>query len=405
MRRPPGTAAGVLARAGALGEISEEPHRLTRRFGTPALTQAGQAVAAWMEAAGMAVRRDAVGNVVGRYEGTADGAPLVVGSHLDTVPDAGRFDGALGILAGLAVVERLAGRGERLLRALEIVAFAEEEGVRFGTAYLGSAAYTGAFDPGWLDLADADGVTVADAIRALGADPAEIASVEAPSLAGYVEVHIEQGPVLERVGLPVGVVTAIAGRTRASVTLRGQAGHAGTLPMEGRLDALVAGAEVVLEVERVARGTEGLVATVGRLDVAPGAANVVPGSASLSVDVRHTEDTVREGAVRAVRQAAERIAARRGIGCEWSVVQETAAVPMAGALQDRLAAAVAAEGHAVRRLTSGAGHDAAILARICPAAMLFVRCAGGVSHDPRESVLEDDVAVALDVLERVVREL
>ena len=400
-----GTAAGVLARAAALGEISEEPHRLTRRFGTPALAQAGQAVAAWMEAAGMAVRRDAVGNVVGRYEGTADGAPLVVGSHLDTVPDAGRFDGALGILAGLAVVERLVGRGERLLRPLEIAAFAEEEGVRFGTAYLGSAAYTGAFDPGWLDLADADGVTVADAIRALGADPAEIASVEAPSLAGYVEVHIEQGPVLERVGLPVGVVTAIAGRTRASVTLRGQAGHAGTLPMEGRLDALVAGAEVVLEVERVARGTEGLVATVGRLDVAPGAANVVPGSAILSVDVRHTEDTVREDAVRMLRRAAERIAAQRGIGCEWSVVQETAAVPMADALQDRLAAAVAAEGHAVRRLTSGAGHDAAILARICPAAMLFVRCAGGVSHDPRESVLEDDVAVALDVLERVVREL
>ena len=352
----------------------------------------------------MAVRRDAVGNVIGRYDGRSDGAPLVVGSHLDTVPDAGRFDGALGILAGLAVVERLATRAERLLRPLEIVAFAEEEGVRFGTAYLGSAAYTGAFDPGWLDLADADGVTVADAIRALGADPAELASVEAPSLAGYVEVHIEQGPVLERDGLPVAVVTAIAGRTRASVTLHGQAGHAGTLPMEGRLDALVAGAEVVLEVERVARGTEGLVATVGRLDVAPGAANVVPGSATLSVDVRHTEDAVREGAVRAMRQAAERIAAQRGIGCEWSVVQETAAVPMADALQDRLAAAVAAEGHAVRRLTSGAGHDAAILARICPAAMLFVRCAGGLSHDPRESVLEDDVAVALDVLERVVRE-
>ena len=404
MRRPPGTAAGVLARAAALGEISEEPQRLTRRFGTSALTQAGQVVAGWMEAAEMEVRRDAVGNVIGRYDGRSDGAPLVVGSHLDTVPDAGRFDGALGILAGLAVVERLATRAERLLRPLEIVAFAEEEGVRFGTAYLGSAAYTGAFDPGWLDLADADGVTVADAIRALGADPAELASGEAPSLAGYVEVHIEQGPVLERDGLPVAVVTAIAGRTRASVTLHGQAGHAGTLPMEGRLDALVAGAEVVLEVERVAQGTEGLVATVGRLDVAPGAANVVPGSATLSVDVRHTEDAVREGAVRAMRQAAERIAAQRGIGCEWSVVQETAAVPMADALQDRLAAAVAAEGHAVRRLTSGAGHDAAILARICPAAMLFVRCAGGLSHDPRESVLEDDVAVALDVLERVVRE-
>jgi allantoate deiminase len=398
-----GTAAGVLARAAALGEISEEPHRLTRRFATPALAQAGELVAGWMEAAGMAVRRDAVGNVVGRYEGSAAGAPLVVGSHLDTVPDAGRFDGALGILAGLAVVERLAGRGVRLSQPLEVVAFAEEEGVRFGTAYLGSAAYTGAFEPAWLDLVDADGTTVADAIRASGGDPAALSSLAVPRLSGYLEVHIEQGPVLEREGLPLGIVTAIAGRTRASVTVRGQTGHAGTLPMTGRLDALVAAAEVVLEVERIGRETEGLVATVGWLDIEPNAANVVPGSATLSVDVRHAEDDARKRAVDTVRGAAERIVAERGGRSEWTVVQETAAVAMADVLRDRLAAAVTAEGLAVRWLASGAGHDAAVLANVCPAAMLFVRCAGGISHDPRESVAEQDVAVALDVLERVVR--
>jgi allantoate deiminase len=400
---PPGTAAGVLARAAALGEISEEPHRLTRRFGTPALTEAGELVAGWMEVAGMAVRRDAVGNVVGRYAGSADGPPLVVGSHLDTVPDAGRFDGALGILAGLAVVERLAAREERLPHPLEVVAFAEEEGVRFGTAFFGSAAYSGTFDADWLELVDDEGITAAEAIRASGGDPAALVSLEAPRLAGYLEVHIEQGPVLERAGLPVGVVTAIAGQTRAILTLLGRAGHAGTLPMTGRMDALVAAAEVVIEVERIGRGTGGLVATVGWLDVEPRAANVVPGTATLSVDVRHAEDSVRERAVDAVRDAVERIAVERGAESHWRIVQETPAVPMAADLQDRFADALAAESLAVRRLVSGAGHDAAILARICPAGMLFVRCAGGVSHDPGESVDEKDVAVAVDVLERVVR--
>ena len=393
-----GTAAEVLARVAILGEISEEPDRLTRRFATPALARAGDVVAGWMDAAGMTVRRDAVGNVIGRL---GEGAPLVLGSHLDTVPNAGRYDGPLGVLAAIAVVERVAaGPGHP---TLEVVAFADEEGARYGSAYLGSAAYAGLFEPRWLELADADGITVAEAIRAAGGDPEGVVAAAPPELAGYVEVHIEQGPVLEREGIPVGLVSAIAGQTRASLRLVGEAGHAGTLPMDGRRDALAAAAEMVLAVERVGREESGLVATVGVLAVSPGASNVVPGEARLSLDVRHSADPVRRRAVGSLREATESIAARRRVGCEWTILQETDAVPMSRDLRARLAAAVEAEGHPLLELVSGAGHDAVALSAVCPVAMLFVRCAGGISHDPRESVTEEDVAAALAVLERFIR--
>jgi allantoate deiminase len=389
----------VLARVAALGEITEEAGRLTRRFATPELRKAGDLVAGWMERAGLEVRRDPAGNVVGRYGGDGEEPPLVLGSHLDTVPDAGRFDGSLGILVALAAVERLAARRVRLPFPVDVVAFADEEGARFGVAYLGSSAFTGAFEEDWLELVDAAGTTAGDALRALGQDPSALIGIRAPVLSGYVEVHIEQGPVLEREGLPVGVVEAIAGRTRVAVVLRGQAAHAGTAPMEGRRDALAAAAESALAVEEAGRSTEGLVATVGMLSVEPGASNVVPGTATLSVDVRHADDGVRRAAVGSLRGTLDRIASGRGVALEWTVVQETPAVAMDISLVDRLAAALAAQGQPVRSLVSGAGHDAAVLARVCPAAMLFVRCAGGVSHDPRESVDEADVAVALDVLE------
>jgi allantoate deiminase len=398
-----GTAADVLARAAELGAISEEPHRLTRRFATPALARAGELVARWMEAAGLTVRRDGVGNVVGRLDGTSDGPPLAIGSHLDTVPDAGRFDGPLGILASIAVVERLSARPEQPPVPLDVVAFADEEGVRFGVPFLGSAAYAGVFDPSWLTRTDRDGITVAEAIREIGGDPDEVVSAPRAALAGYLEVHIEQGPVLEREGLPVGLVTAIASQTRAVLALRGEAGHAGTVPMAGRRDALAAAAEIVLAVERVGREHDGLVATVGALDVAPGASNVIPREARLTLDVRHGADAVRAGALAELRERVEGICAPRDIELAWTTLAERGAVEMSPELRDRLAGAVAAEGHAVRELVSGAGHDAVVLSRVCPVAMLFVRCAGGISHDPRESVSEADVGVALDVVERVVR--
>jgi len=396
-----GTAADALARCATLGEISEEPDHLTRRVATPALARAGDVVAGWMEDAGMTTRRDAVGNVVGRHG--AGERPFVLGSHLDTVPNAGTFDGPLGIVAAIAVVERLAAGGPQPSCPVEVVAFADEEGTRFGTSYLGSAAYIGALDPAWLDQVDADGTTLRDAIRASGGDPDVALETSPPELLGYLEVHIEQGPVLEREGLPVGVVTAIAGQTRARIVLTGEAGHAGTLPMDARHDALAAAAEAVLAVERHGRAEPGLVATVGALTLSPNVGNVVPGEVRMLLDLRHADDGVRRRTAEEVRAKVEGIAAARGVDAGWATRYETPAAVLDAMLRERLADGIRAEGLPVRELVSGAGHDAVVLSRICPAAMLFVRCAEGISHDPRESVSEEDVAVALDVLERAVR--
>jgi allantoate deiminase len=396
-----GTAADVLARCATLGEISEEPDRLTRRVATPALAKAGEVVARWMEDAGMTTRRDAVGNVIGRHGGGE--RPLVLGSHLDTVPNAGTFDGPLGIVAAIAVVERLAAGGPQPSCPVEVVAFADEEGTRFGTSYLGSAAYVGAFEPAWLDHVDGEGITLRDALRALGGEPESALEASAPGLSGYLEIHIEQGPVLEREGLPVGVVTAIAGQTRARIVLTGEAGHAGTLPMDARHDALAAAAEAVLAVERHGRAEPGLVATVGALALSPNVGNVVAGEVRMLLDMRHADDGVRRRAAEEVRADVEGIAAARGVDATWTTRYDTPAAVLDATLRGRLADALQMQGIPVRDLVSGAGHDAVVLSRICPAAMLFVRCAGGISHDPRESVSEQDVAVALDVLEHAVR--
>ncbi len=396
-----GTAADVLARCAMLGEISEEPDRLTRRVATQALAKAGEVVAGWMEDAGMSTRRDAVGNVIGRHGGGE--RPLVLGSHLDTVPNAGTFDGPLGIVAAIAVVERLAAGGPQPSCPVEVVAFADEEGTRFGTSYLGSAAYVGAFEPAWLDHVDREGITLCDAIRALGGEPESALEASAPGLSGYLEIHIEQGPVLEREGLPVGVVTAIAGQTRARIVLTGEAGHAGTLPMDARHDALAAAAEAVLAVERHGRAEPGLVATVGALALSPNVGNVVAGEVRMLLDMRHADDGVRRRAAEEVRADVEGIAAARGVDATWTTRYDTPAAVLDATLRGRLADALQMQGIPVRDLVSGAGHDAVVLSRICPAAMLFVRYAGGISHDPRESVSEQDVAVALDVLEHAVR--
>jgi len=354
-------ARSVLQRCDELARCSEEAGRLTRRFGTPALAQARDLVAGWMREAGLHPRVDAVGNLLGAR---GDGPRLLLGSHLDTVIDAGRYDGPLGVLCAIAVAERLRDR------PLEVAGFADEEGVRFGTAYLGSALLAGRFDPAWLDRTDADGVP----LRSLVGD---IAVPPRADLIGYAEVHIEQGPVLEALDRPVGVVTAIAGQTRARVTFTGRAAHAGTTPMDLRSDALVAAAAWVLEVHALARATPGLVATVGELRVEPGAGNVVPGRVVASLDVRHAEDAVREHAVEQLLAAVEGevLQANGAVACDDS-----------GFPAD------------LPRLASGAGHDAVMLSAVCPVSMLFVRSPGGISHHPDEAVREADVAVALDTL-------
>jgi allantoate deiminase len=387
-------AAAVLKRCDELAAFSEEAGRLTRRFATPALARAGATVGEWMNAAGLTVRRDAIGNVIGRL-GRDDRKTLLIGSHLDTVRDAGRYDGALGVLIGIACIELLCDRGTVLPYAIEVVAFADEEGVRYGTSYLGSRTFAGGFEDGWLERRDDGGVTMREALGA-SVDGIADSRRDAADLIGYYEVHIEQGPVLESHDLALGVVTAIAGQTGATVTFSGLAGHAGTVPMSVRRDALTAAAEWILDVEALARATAGLVATVGGMSLDPGVSNVIPGRVELTLDLRHAENAVRTRAGAVLRRHAEAIAGSRGVTVEWNS-RETPAVTLSAELSERLAAAIAASGHQVLSLPSGAGHDAAILSTITPAAMLFVRCAGGVSHNPRESVTVDDVAAAIDV--------
>jgi allantoate deiminase len=399
----------VLARCDVLGGISEEAGCLTRRFATPALRAAQEQVAAWLRVAGLSVRWDNVGNLRGRYEGARPDAPaLLLGSHLDTVRDAGKYDGVLGVLVASAAVERLHARGERLPFAIEIAAFADEEGLRYGVPYLGSRALVGAFDPALLDLADPAGVTMSDAIRAAGGDPGALAADhrDPADLLGYCEVHIEQGPALEHHDLPVGVVTAITGISHATLTFSGVAGHAGTVAMDLRRDALCAAAECIVAIETRACATPGLVATVGQLAVHPGASNVIPATATISLDIRHADDATRAAAIATLRQTIAAIAARREVALTWDTALDSPAVACDARLAGLLADAVAATtGRPAHRLPSGAGHDAAILATITPAAMLFVRCQGGISHNPAEAVTVADVAVALDVLDHFLHAL
>jgi allantoate deiminase len=366
----------IIHRCRELARCTEEPGRITRTFLSPPMREVHRLVRGWMEAAGLRVRVDAAGNIRGVR---GEGPRLMIGSHLDTVPDAGAFDGILGVVIGIALAAR------RPACAVEVIGFSDEEGARFGIPFIGSRAIA------------ADPVTepaVMEAIRQFGLDPAGDAATDALA---YLEFHIEQGPVLESLSLPVGVVESIAGQTRAEVRFTGRAGHAGTTPMHLRRDALAGTAEWIGAVMREACATSGLVATVGKIHVEPGAVNVVPGAAVVSLDLRHAHDEVRQRAVASLRNAAEEIAARRGLSAAWEVRMDQAAVALDCAPVER---AVAAAGLPVHRMTSGAGHDAMILARKVPASMLFLRSPGGVSHHPDETVLPEDVDAALAVGER-----
>ncbi len=398
--------AEIMARADALGRCTDVAGELTRVFLGPAYGQAAAMVTEWMVDAGMTVRTDAIGNVVGRYEGSVAGLPaLVLGSHLDTVRDAGKYDGALGVIAPISAVKWLRNRGERLNFAIEVIGFADEEGVRFQTAFLGSHAVAGIFDAALLAHRDDAGVSMADALGDHGFDPAAIdgAARRRQQVLGYVEMHIEQGPVLEVAGLPVGVVTSINGSTRLEVSLSGEAGHAGTVPIELRRDALTAAAEAVLAVEKRCSVGQGLVGTVGKLVVAPGAANVIPGQARFTVDIRAPKDPDRAAAVDDVVAAIAEICARRNIGHELRRAYETPSCDCAPWLIRRLDAAISAHGLEPRHLPSGAGHDAMSMAALTDVGMLFVRCEGGVSHNPVEAIQEADADTATRVLCHFVR--
>ncbi|MFM8617101.1 MAG: allantoate amidohydrolase [Opitutaceae bacterium] len=396
-------------RLAELGRITDEPGRLTRTFLSPAMARSNRRVARWMRAAGLAVRFDPVGNVIGTTarRGTRAGRrTLLLGSHLDTVRDAGIFDGALGVLLPLTALEVLRRRCVRLPFDVEVIGFSEEEGVRFSSAYLGSEGYAGRLTPRRLCVTDANGITAGEALRRFngGRFFPPRAAHRAADLLGYVEVHLEQGPVLESKGMPVGVVSAIAGQSRFQLTWSGRAGHAGTTPMALRRDALAGAAEFILAAERLARATRGLVATVGVCGAGPGAANVIAGRAVHTLDVRHERDAARLSAVRRLRATAAGIARRRGLRVKIAAVQDNPAVPCDPALSGALARGVAAVQGSDVRLVSGAGHDAVVLSALTPVAMLFVRCREGLSHHPREHVSTADLAVALRVLVRFLGE-
>ncbi len=389
----------VLARCAIVAGYSEENGKITRTFLCEPMRRLHDLVSAWMQGARMSVRRDAIGNLIGHYPGSADNAPVfLIGSHLDSVPNAGRYDGVLGVLLGIAAVQSLSGR--RLPFAVDILGFSEEEGVRYRAPYLGSLAVAGRFDPTLLERTDANGVSLATAIGAFGLDPAQIPAAAYPRerLLGYLEAHIEQGPVLEKLNLPVGVVEAITGTSRLWAGFQGKAGHAGTLPMEDRHDALTAAAEFVLQVERYARSVDGLRGTVGTLSVTPGAVNVVPGAADFSLDIRHALDAVREQAVARLLRQAEAIATERRLRFHIEYAEQHPAVKSDARLTESLSSAVQAVGFPAHRMVSGAGHDAAVMAGLTPMAMLFLRSPGGVSHHPDEAVLTADVRVALEVI-------
>jgi allantoate deiminase len=393
------TATTVMERCELLANISEESYALTRPYGSQAMREANKVVSGWMHEAGLTVRRDEIGNLIGRYEGTGE-KTLILGSHLDTVRDAGKYDGILGVMVAIVCIQELHNRGERLPFSIEVVAFADEEGLRFGTTFLGSSVYAGAFDRSRLNLEDKNGVTLSQAVRAFGGDPDALENEDRGNgdLLGYCEVHIEQGPVLEQEDLPVGVASAINGQSRVRVGFAGKAGHAGTVPMEGRRDALCAAAEFVLEIESAAKAEPAAVATVGEISVLPGVSNVIPGEARHSLDLRHPDDAVRERLRDHLERRAGEIAASRGCEHHWQLRQETPAVPADPDLSALLGKAIEDSGITVRRLPSGAGHDAAQIAALTPIAMLFVRCKEGISHNPAESVKREDVGVAIEVM-------
>ncbi len=363
-------------------------------------------IAGWLEPLGANVRIDAAGNLRAVYPATFSGATssaatlsaaprLLIGSHLDTVPNAGAFDGILGVVLAVALLEALHGR--KLPYAVEVVGFSEEEGVRFGTPFIGSRALVGRVDEELLSLVDAQGISVRKAIEEFGLNPQEIpqAILGADTFA-YLEFHIEQGPVLEKLALPLAVVEAIAGQSRLELVFLGRANHAGTTPMNLRFDAVTCAAEWILLVERMGKDIEGLVATVGFVQAKPGAGNVIAGEARVRLDVRHRDDGVRVRAVEELIRQAKSIAARRGLSVRWSSHLNQPAVAMDASLSVQIEQAIRSAGCTPHRMVSGAGHDAMILAEKIPSAMIFLRTPGGISHDPAESVAREDVAKAIE---------
>jgi len=395
--------AEIMARAEELGRLSEGGPGVTRRFCTPEHKASIALIQGWMRDAGMETWVDASGNTVGRYEGEKRGLPcLMMGSHQDTVRAGGRYDGMLGIIAPISCIKALHKAGKRLPYAVEIVAFGDEEGVRFQTTLLGSRAVAGRFDPSVLERKDPDGITMRQAMKDFGLDPDKIGAIarKPEDVLAFVEIHIEQGPVLEAKNLAVGTVTAIAGCVRLAVKLEGEAGHAGTVPMDQRRDALAAAAEAILAVERLASAAPGMVGTVGKVQALPGAINVIPGAVEFSVDARAPDDKDRLALAAKIEAEIRAIAKKRNVGVTIDRTLDAKGAACTPRLMDQMDAAIKGEGIAPFRLFSGAGHDAMSMVEMTDIAMLFVRCERGISHNPAEMITQEDAGIGARVLLR-----
>ena len=391
----------TMRRLDALSLISEGGDGVTRRFATKEHRQATELLQSWMRDAGMEAHVDAAGNVIGRYQASTPNAPaLIIGSHQDTVRQGGKYDGAYGIVAPISCIGALNDEGVRFPFAIEVIAFCDEEGVRFNTTLLGSRAIAGTFDMDGLENTDANGVTMSNALKEFGTNPTEIPNLarDPNSVLGFVEIHIEQGPILEEEDLALGVVTAIAGGTRLSAQITGLAGHAGTVPMDRRRDALTAAAEAILAVESYCSKVPGLVGTVGRISATPGAVNVIPGDAAFTIDIRAGDDDLRRKAVNDIKVEITGLCVRRGVEIEMGTIHESDGCQCAPWLMDQLDAAVTTSGHPQKRLMSGAGHDGMAMEHITDIGMLFIRCEGGISHHPAEAISVADADAGAQAL-------
>ncbi|ACU64171.1 allantoate amidohydrolase [Chitinophaga pinensis] len=399
----------ILARIHELAGISEDTTCITRTFGSPAFISGCSKVLSWMQEAGLTARIDNIGNVRGRWNSQEPNArTLVIASHIDTVRNAGRFDGPLGVIMGIDLIHYLQQEKIQLPFNIELIAFSDEEGVRFHTAYLGSTTVAGSFDIELLNKTDSDGITLRDAIKTIGGDPALLSDDAIPreEWLGYFEIHIEQGPVLYEEKLPVAVVQTIAGQQRIRVKFNGVSGHAGTVPMEMRHDALCATAEFILAAEHYASTQkEALLATIGTLHITDQASNVIPGEVTCTLDLRSSDAMILKKARRSLKDIASQICHERRLTADWDLIQKHKPVECDTALSHLLAQAVTAAGYDLKNLHSGAGHDAVTISTVAPVCMLFVRCYKGISHQPQENVEVPDIAAAVKVSDHFIHRL
>ncbi|MGG9971658.1 allantoate amidohydrolase [Ferruginibacter sp. SUN002] len=397
----------IVDRINELAAISEDSSCVTRTYGTPSFVEGSKKVLTWMNEAGLQTHIDNIGNVRGKLVSKKAGAKtFVIASHIDTVVNAGKFDGPLGVIMGIDLVEHI--KNTDIDFNIEIIAFSDEEGVRFHTTFLGSNVVTGNFDTVLLNKKDANGILLREVITSNGGNPNQLVQDAIPkeSWLGYYEMHIEQGPVLYEKNIPAAVVTAIAGQKRIEVALAGFAGHAGTVPMDMRQDALAAAAVCILAIERFGlENKDHIVATVGKLEVNHAASNVIPGKVVFSIDLRGASATYLEQAYHTIEEICTTICKARNIGIEWNLVQETAPVLCDKNLSNLLSGSIKEAGHSVIELVSGAGHDAMAVATVSPVSMLFIRCYKGISHNPLENAEVNDIAEAIKISEAFIQNL